>query len=227
MQISYPILKNAAQMSIPKRECNAEQEGGHRPGTTGVRAASAPCGFGRMQGAALILQGAAADVQDEVNCLVTRRLIQLCVFAAVVFLLSGTVHAAPPDFSGEWKFNAAKSNFGSFPSPQSITRKITQRGARLSVTNLQKGAQGEVTSEFVYTIDGKRVTNRSKGGESAGSAQWIGDKLMIESSREVQGATLTQKDIWTLSPDGKTLTVDSHVALPNGEFDIKQVFEKQ
>jgi hypothetical protein len=70
------------------------------------------------------------------------------------------------------------------------------------------------------------VTNKVQGGEAKGSAQWIGDKLMIESSREVQGATLTQKDIWTLSGDGKTLTIDSHVTLPNGEFDIKQVFEK-
>jgi hypothetical protein len=43
----------------------------------------------------------------------------------------------------------------------------------------------------------------------------------------MQGTTLTQKDIWTLSADGKTLTVDSHVMLPNGEFDVKQVFDKQ
>jgi hypothetical protein len=58
-------------------------------------------------------------------------------------------------------------------------------------------------------------------------AQWIGDKLMIESERVVQGATLKQKEIWSLSADGKTLTVDAHVTLPNGEFDVKQVFEKQ
>ncbi len=50
---------------------------------------------------------------------------------------------------------------------------------------------------------------------------------MIESSREFQGATLKQKEIWTLSADGKMLTVDSHVSIPNGEFDVKQVFDKQ
>jgi hypothetical protein len=149
------------------------------------------------------------------------------VFIATFFLMGGTARAATPSFGGEWKFNAAKSNFGSFPAPQSMTRKITQAGARLSMTTVQKGAQGEVTTELVYTTDGKEVSNKTKGGESKGSAQWIGDKLMIESSREVQGATLTQKDIWTLSPDGRVLTVDSHVTLPNGEFDIKQVFDKQ
>ncbi len=71
------------------------------------------------------------------------------------------------------------------------------------------------------------MTNKVQGWESKGSAQWIGDKLMIDSSREIQGTTLTQKDIWTLSADGKTLTIDSHVTLPNGEFDVKQVFDKQ
>jgi hypothetical protein len=50
---------------------------------------------------------------------------------------------------------------------------------------------------------------------------------MIESERVVQGATLKQKEIWSLSADGKTLTVDAHVTLPNGEFDVKQVFDKQ
>jgi hypothetical protein len=50
--------------------------------------------------------------------------------------------------------------------------------------------------------------------------------LVIESSREAQGARLTQRDTWSLSPDGKTLTVTTKVKLPNGEFDVKQVFEK-
>lgn len=184
-----------------------------------------------MQATALIPPPGAAE--SRVGILnwgtfnMTRRIIFLGSFVTAFFLLGGAARAATPNFSGEWKFNAAKSDFGKFPAPQSITRKIAQQGAKLSMTNIQKGAQGEVTTELVYTTDGKPVTNKAQGGESKGSAQWIGDKLMIESSREVQGVTLTQKDIWTLSPDGKTLTVDSHVALPNGEFDIKQVFDKQ
>ena len=158
-----------------------------------------------------------------------KRIAWLGVLAAASVLV--TAQPARPGFSGinlagVWRLNLAKSDFGKFPAPQSITRTITQRGVKLSMTNVQKGAQGEVTTEFVYTTDGKLVTNKVQNGESKGSAQWIGGQLMIESSREVQGATLTQKDIWTLSADGKVLTVNSHVTLPNGEFDIKQVFEK-
>jgi hypothetical protein len=157
----------------------------------------------------------------------TRRFILFSLFLAALFSMGGVVRAASPNFSGDWKLNPAKSNFGSFPAPQSATRKIVQDGVKLSLTTVQKGAKGDVTGEFAYTTDGKPVTNHSATGETKGSAQWIGDKLMIESSRDVQGATLSQKDIWTLSPDSKTLTVDSHVTLPNGEFDIKQVFERQ
>ncbi|HEV2201216.1 MAG TPA: hypothetical protein VGR73_15470 [Bryobacteraceae bacterium] len=146
--------------------------------------------------------------------------------AAAMVLMAGAVHAAP-NFSGEWKLNLSRSNYGSFPAPLGVTRKIVHADPKLSMTTTQKGPQSELTSQLNYTTDGKESVNKLQTGESKGSAQWIADKLMIESSREIQGATLKQKEIWTLSPDGKTLTIDSHVSLPNGEFDVKQVFEKQ
>jgi len=149
------------------------------------------------------------------------------VLAAGALLVGVATQAASQNLSGEWKLNFAKSNYGKFPAPSSMTRKIAHNDPKLILTTMQKGAQGEVTSKLVYTTDGKESINQVAGGESKGIAQWIGDKLMIESSREFQGVTLKQKDIWTLSADGKTLTIDSHVSIPNGEFDIKQVFDRQ
>ncbi len=142
-------------------------------------------------------------------------------------ILTAAAAIAAPNLSGDWKLNAAKSNYGAFPAPQSVTRKITYSDPKLTMVTTQRGAQGDVTNTLNYTTDGKEVTNKLQTGESKGSAQWIGDKLMIESSREIQGAVLKQKEIWTISGDGKTITVDAHVSLPNGEFDVKQVFEKQ
>ena len=149
------------------------------------------------------------------------------VLAAGALLVGVVTQAASQNLSGEWKLNFAKSDYGKFPAPSSMTRKIAHNDPKLILTTTQKGAQGEVTSKLVYTTDGKESVNQVAGGEAKGIAQWIGDKLMIESSREFQGVTLKQKDIWTLSADGKTLTIDSHVSIPNGEFDIKQVFDKQ
>ena len=148
--------------------------------------------------------------------------------AAVVFVFLGApVRAAEPNLSGEWKLNLAKSDYGKFPTPLSVTRKIDHNGSKLVFATTQKGTQGDVTSKLAYTTDGSESVNEVAGGQSKGTAQWIGGMLIIESSRVFQGATLKQKEIWRLSPDGKVLTIDSHVSIPNGEFDVKQVFDKQ
>ena len=155
-----------------------------------------------------------------------KRLI-LFLAAIVVFQLSEAPAAAEPNLSGEWKLNLAKSDYGKFPTPISVTRKIDQNGSTLIFTTTQKSSQGEVNSKLAYTTDGKESVNEVAGGQAKGTAQWIGGMLIIESSREFQGATLKQKEIWRLSSDGKVLTIDSHVSIPNGEFDVKQVFDKQ
>lgn len=138
-------------------------------------------------------------------------------------LIATLLQGAVPDLSGEWKLNLAKSDYGKFPAPLGMTRRIAHNDPKLMLSTTQQGTQSNVVSNLTYTTDGKESVNK----ESKGVAQWIGDKLMIDSTREVGSAKLKQKEIWTLSPDGKSLTVDSHVSLPNGEFDVKQVFEKQ
>ena len=156
-----------------------------------------------------------------------KRLIPLAAAAAVFLLFGAPAKAAEPNLSGDWKLNLAKSDYGKFPTPISVTRKIDHNGSKLILTTTQRGPQGEVTSKLTYTTDGKESVNEVAGGQSKGTAQWIGGMLIIESSREFQGATLKQKEIWRLSPDGKVLTIDSHVIIPNGEFDVKQFFDKQ
>jgi hypothetical protein len=130
--------------------------------------------------------------------------------------------AATPNLTGSWMLNLAKSEYGQFPAPQVMMRQIQHKDPALSMSTYQKGAQGEVTTELKYTTDGKPVVN----GENHGTAHWDAGKLVIESMREYQGAQLKQREVWTLSADGKTLTIATHVNLPNGEFDVKQVFEK-
>lgn len=129
---------------------------------------------------------------------------------------------AAPNFAGNWVLNIAKSQYGQFPAPEVMTRFVEMLPSQIVMSTYQRGAQGEVTTQLKYTTDGKSSVN----GTSMGTARWDGDTLIIESSRETQGSKLTQRDLWTLSPDGKTLTVQSHLKLPNGEFDVKQVFEK-
>lgn len=132
--------------------------------------------------------------------------------------------AAPPDFSGEWKMNPAKSNFGRMAAPQVLTRTITQKGVVFSYRSFQKGAQGEITTEIKYTTDGKPCDNQG----AKGTARWLGDDLLIEYTRAVNGIEISSKEIWALADGGKTLSISSHVSIPQqGEYDIKLVLDKQ
>jgi hypothetical protein len=145
----------------------------------------------------------------------------------LVLLISASGAFAAPNFSGDWKLNPARSKYGQFPAPSALTRKIQHAGPVLSMSTTQKGAQGEVTTELKYTTDGKPSVNKLATGDTQGVAHWEGDRLVIESAREVQGGQAKQKETWSLSDGGKTLTIVTHVTVPQGEFDVTQVLEKQ
>ena len=154
----------------------------------------------------------------------TPRTIAFPAFALLLFA-GGALGA--PNFSGDWKLNPARSQYGQFPAPAAMTRKIQHTDPVLAMSTTQKGAQGEVTTELRYTTDGKPSVNKLASGETQGAAHWEGDRLVIESSRAVQGGQAKQKESWTLSGGGKTLTISTHVTVPQGEFEVMQVFEKQ
>ena len=142
-----------------------------------------------------------------------------------VVALSAMTLLAGPNFSGAWKLNLAKSDLGPAPAPEFMIRTITHNDPVLQISNHQKGARGEATTILKYTTDGKPAENTNP--PSKGTVKWDGDKLVVDSVRDFQGAELKSHDVWTLSADGKTLTVNSHAVVPQGEFDLVYVFDKQ
>ena len=58
-----------------------------------------------------------------------------------------------------------------------------------------------------------------------GTAVWAGNEVVVTS--EVEVAMLKYIDRMTLSPDGKTLTSVIKLATPQGDLDMKVIFEKQ
>jgi hypothetical protein len=146
----------------------------------------------------------------------------------VLCLAFAAAAAAAPNFSGEWKMNPAKSDFGGMPAPEVVTRSIEHKDPSLAIKTYQKGAAGESTSELKYTTDGKPASNTVRGMEAKGTARWEGDTLVIESWLQVQSMEIKSKEVWSLSTDGKTLTIRNHVSIPQqGEFDTRLVLEKQ
>jgi hypothetical protein len=50
---------------------------------------------------------------------------------------------------------------------------------------------------------------------------------VVDSVRDLNGTEIKFHDVWNLSADGKTLTINSHLIVPQGEVDLTLVFDKQ
>jgi len=52
---------------------------------------------------------------------------------AIAALASIALAVDKPNFSGDWKMNAAKSNFGAIPAPATYTRKVTHAEPSITI----------------------------------------------------------------------------------------------
>ena len=132
-----------------------------------------------------------------------------------------------PDFSGTWKMNVAKSDFGALPGPSSRTDVITHKEPSLTDDVTAEGAQGKQQYTVKYTTDAKEVTNQMGPREVKSTMKWEGNNLVINSKFSYNDSEVTAQSNWALSADGKTLTINVHYASPMGETDQKIVYEKQ
>jgi hypothetical protein len=147
---------------------------------------------------------------------------------ALLALALGLAQAqAKSDFSGTWKINAGKSEFGTMPPPDSMTQKIVHEDPSLKVTTVQTGGSGDRTYDMVYTTDGKVCVNRLGDSEFKSTLKWDGDDLVTDTKGSFGGNAFASKNRWTLSDGGKTLTIVRHISTDEGEADMKEVYEKQ
>ncbi len=134
--------------------------------------------------------------------------------------------ADKPDYSGHWVIDLAKSDFGMMPPPSKMERDIEHKDPAMGIKSIQVGERGEMKNESSYTTDGKEATIKMRNREAKVKAKWDGNKLKVNSKSEFNGNEFTQEETWTLSDDGKTLTIDNAIKAPQGEFTTKSVFTK-
>lgn len=152
----------------------------------------------------------------------TRILIGTLTFAFGIAL------AARPDFSGEWKLNTSKSDFGPAPAPSSRMDKIVQSGATLKITRTQVTDAGSGTAELNCKTDGTAcdITLTGAAVKFSGAFKWVDDQLTFDAKGTYNGGDLTIHEKWGLSPDGKTITILRHVSVAEGEVDQTLILEK-
>jgi hypothetical protein len=86
---------------------------------------------------------------------------------------------------------------------------------------------GDMSWESNYTTDGKESTNTIRERESKSIVKWDGDVLLFETKGKFGDNDFTMNDKWTLSEDGKALTINRRMSSSFGDADQKVVFEKQ
>ena len=152
-------------------------------------------------------------------------------FLAAVLAAALVVAGAPlraqqkPNFSGNWKINQVKSNFGGVPAPETFTRKIVQTDSSITIDEVQSSPLGEQQTSRKMTTDGKESTFDVGGADVKATANWEGSTLIAITKVDVLG--MTYNDRMSLSPDGKTLTSVVKLDTPQGALDITVVFDKQ
>lgn len=145
------------------------------------------------------------------------------MFAAITALAIAAAASAKPNFSGTWRLNKEKSNYGPVSAPTRMERKILHEDPMLTMTIVQSNDEGERTLKQVYRTDGSESLNKIGNREVTSVAKWDDEVLVISSER----GDLAQTERWTLSEDGKALTLVNRIKSPKGNFEVIVVMDKQ
>lgn len=161
--------------------------------------------------------------------------MKLKVSCSVLVFSLIVVAASKPDFSGTWVLDKDRS----FSNPPGLEQTLTvvHTGDQIKLESKQKTAQGERVINETYTLDGKEAefTPPAPQPDVKGKriASWlpdgrgivITDKITSTSPKGPVVQDITRK--WTLSTDGRTLTIDYYFDDQRGSFEAKRVFGKK
>jgi hypothetical protein len=146
----------------------------------------------------------------------------------VVLIVVSILPAASnkPNFSGVWKLDVSKSEFGKAPVPKSLISQIEHHDPEIKVHSDITGPQGSYSTDYRWVTDGRENVNTMRGNEIRATVVWNGQTLASNAKTTVNGAVLTIVDLWTLSADGRTLTVSRTVQGPQGTAEQTYVYDK-
>ena len=177
--------------------------------------------------------------------------VMLCLSA-----MAALGQAKPADFSGTWVLDVPKSQLGERARIESMTMTVAQTDKELKVTTETKrpappadapaagpggaggrgvgrGLMGDGT--VAYSLDGKETVVEIDGPNGKMPIRYTGKidegKANILSVRSISGPmgelTVTTKEVWSISADGKTLTVVRDQTTPRGSNNSTLVFAKK
>ncbi len=155
----------------------------------------------------------------------------LLFFAVSTFAQRGGVN-----FSGNWSLNESGSELGEGRMRMTASNLvIKQDGNNLTIerTATRQGG-GSSTSSEKYTLDGQsNVNTGAMNRQVASNVTWTDNSRTLtfrsaqKFERDGQSMEIKSTEIWSLSADGNTLTIDAVTSAQQGEWKRKLVYNKK
>ena len=154
---------------------------------------------------------------------------------------------AEPQFTGSWVLDRSQSQFpthegrrhkapdaqnqpsAKHPLPQ-VTLEVLQKGDTLRVTRTVVQGTREHAMTDTIVADGADQIQQGYRGNVVVRSVFEGDRLIVTHTRTKktdQGErTMSRQSVWTLSPDGHVLTIDTTMHSPRGDRAMKTVYQR-
>ncbi len=151
------------------------------------------------------------------------------------------------NYAGSWTLDVGKSELGERARVKSMTMTVTQTASEISYERLVEreegngmgaggrgGMGGGMRGMFggnqsaKFALDGKETTSQGEMGTAKLQAKSEKGVLKLTQKRTLDtpmgSITINTTEKWTLSDDGKTLTVNSETTTPRGNQNSKMIF---
>src|SRR3989442_2175823 len=160
----------------------------------------------------------------------------------LLLLAVGVVAAqAEPQFAGDWVLDRSQSQFptheGRGPDGSNAGRQrpdvklvVQQQGNTLKVTRTMTMGSRERSMTDTVVTDGSDQAHQGYRGNVVTRAAFEGDRLVVTRTHvkkdDQSDQTMSRQSIWTLSPDGRVLTIDTTFHSRRGDRAMKIVYQR-
>jgi len=95
--------------------------------------------------------------------------------------------------------------------------RLTDSGLSMETTRHEMDKSEAFHETLNFQLDGSETTSMGAGNVPVtGKAHWNGEKLVVETVRNVNNSTVSAIEIHTLSPNGREMTIDKTLTVQHG-----------
>jgi len=162
------------------------------------------------------------------------------IVTALALVLGAGAVQAQPLLAGSWVLDRSQSQLPTWHgsghdtqaapqgTPPEIKLLIEQQGNVLKATRAMARGNTERSGSVTYVTDATDQADQGRRGNSVTRAVFEGDRLVVTKTHTMQGQqgerTMSREALWTVSPDGKVLTIDTTFQSPRGTRTVKAVY---